>query len=100
MNAVPIFEAKNRLPFFIHKAETEGPVAISRRNKEDAFIISKEDYEAMSVSKPKSVVETIRERHKKYGLDDDDFDYTEYFDSLRERDCFGRAGDEHIFDEV
>ena len=100
MNAVPIFEAKNRLPFFIHKAETEGPVAISRRNKEVAFIISKEDYEAMSVSKPKSIVETIREKLKMQGFfDDDDFDFSAHLESIKEH-YYGRPEDDHIFDEV
>ena len=100
MNAVPIYEAKNKLPFFIHKAETEGPIPITRHNKEVAFIISKEDFEAMAASKQKSIIDRIRERHIKYGLIDDDFDYTEYFDSLRERDYFGRPESEHLFDEV
>ena len=100
MNAVPIYEAKNRLPFFIHKAETEGPVAISRRNKEVAFIVSKETFESMSAPAQESIVDRIRARHKEYGLDDDDFDYTEYFDSLRDRNYFGRPESEHLFDEV
>ena len=46
-SAVPVFEAKNRLPFFIHQAETEGPVPITRHNQEVAYIISKSDYEEM-----------------------------------------------------
>ena len=29
MDAVPIFEAKNKLPFYIHQAEESGPVFIS-----------------------------------------------------------------------
>jgi len=33
-------------------------------------------------------------------LYDDDFDYTEYFDSLRDRIYFGHPGAEHIFDDV
>ncbi|MBO4507744.1 MAG: type II toxin-antitoxin system prevent-host-death family antitoxin [Spirochaetaceae bacterium] len=101
-NAVPVFEAKNKLPFFIHLAETDGPVPISRHNQEVAYIVSKADYEEMMIaSKPqKSIVEKMQERRKKYGLEDDDFDYTEYFDSLRERAYFGRSGSEHIFDDV
>ncbi|MBO4706360.1 MAG: type II toxin-antitoxin system prevent-host-death family antitoxin [Spirochaetaceae bacterium] len=101
-NAVPVFEAKNKLPFFIHLAETDGPVPISRHNQEVAYIVSKADYEEMMIaSKPqKSIVEKMQERRKKYGLEDDDFDYTEYFDSLRERAYFGRSDSEHIFDDV
>ena len=101
-NAVPVFEAKNRLPFFIRLAESEGPVPITRRNQEVAYIISKEDYDELKAGskKKKSIVERLQERRKKYGLEDDDFDYTEYFDSLRDRNYFGRPGSEHIFDEV
>ena len=101
-NAIPVFEAKNRLTFFIHLAETEGPVPITRRNQEVAYIISKEDYDELKAGseKKKSIVERLQERRKKYGLEDDDFDYTEYFDSLRDRNYFGRPGSEHIFDEV
>ncbi len=47
MTAVPIFDAKNRLPFFIHLAEEQGPVMISRRNQEVAVLLSKEDYERL-----------------------------------------------------
>lgn len=42
--AIPVFEAKNKLPFYIHKAEAEGPVFLSRRNKEVAVVISVDDY--------------------------------------------------------
>lgn len=101
MNAVPIFEAKNRLPFFIHKAENEGPVAISRRNKVVAYLISKEDFDSMQAQKPKSIVDRIHDSRVEFGLDDDDdFDYTGYFDSIRDRNYFGRPDSEHIFDGV
>ena len=101
-NPIPVFEAKNKLPFFIHLAETDGPVPISRHNQEVAYIISKADYEEMMIdSKPKkSIVEKMQERRKKYNLEDDDFDYTNYFDSLRDKSYFGRPGSEHIFDNV
>ena len=101
-DAVPVFEAKNKLPFFIHLAETDGPVPITRHNQEVAYIISKADYEKMrNATKPKkNIVEKLQENRKKYGLEDDDFDYTEYFDSLRDRSYFGRPGSEHIFDDV
>ncbi len=101
-NAIPVFEAKNRLPFFIHQAETEGPVPITRHNQEVAYIISKTDYEEMkaAASPRKSLVERLQENRREYGLEDDDFDYTEYFDSLRDRNYFGRPGSEHIFDDI
>ena len=101
-NAVPVFEAKNKLPFFIHLAETDGPVPISRHNQEVAYIVSKADYEEMMIaSKPKkNIVEKMQERRKKYNLEDDDFDYTYYFDNLRDRAYYGHSGSEHIFDDV
>ena len=101
-SAIPVFEAKNKLPFFIHLAETDGPVPISRHNQEVAYIISKADYEEILKSRKseKSVVQKLRENREKYGLEDDDFDYTAYFDSLRDRNYFGRPDSEHIFDDV
>lgn len=102
-NAVPVFEVKNKLPFFIHKAEDEGPVPITRHGKEVAYIISKEDFENLKNTAPKekNIVEKIHDSRVKFGLtNDDDFDYTEYFDSLRLRDYYGNLEGEHIFDEV
>ena len=32
MNTVPVYEAKNKLPFFIHQAEQGNPLAITRHN--------------------------------------------------------------------
>ncbi|MBQ9207300.1 MAG: type II toxin-antitoxin system Phd/YefM family antitoxin [Treponema sp.] len=104
MNAVPIFEAKNRLPFFIHKAETEGPVAISRRNKEVAYIISKEDYEKKMAAPKKSLADRIHDSRAEYGLtDDDDFDFSEHLEKIRREEWFrfeNREREEagHIFD--
>ncbi|MBR1640213.1 MAG: type II toxin-antitoxin system Phd/YefM family antitoxin [Treponema sp.] len=103
MNTVPVFEAKNKLPLFIHQAEQGNPLAITRHNNVVAYLISKEDFEefASGGKKEKSLVERIHDSRAEYGLDDDDdFDYTEYFDSLRDRNYFGRPGAEHIFDEV
>lgn len=104
MNAVPVFEAKNRLPFFIRKAETEGPVPISRRNTEVAYIVSKEDFEAMNKNKKKSIVDRLQERRKEYGLEDDDFDFSEHLERIRQEEgyyeYYGRPESEHIFDEV
>ena len=99
--AVPIFEAKNKLPYFIHQAEENGPVRISRHNEVVAYIVSKEDFEsAFARPQRKSLVEEIHEKRMEYGLEDDDFDLTEYFDSLRERNCYGRSDSDHLFDEV
>ena len=102
MNTVPVYEAKNKLPLFIHQAEQGNPLAITRHNNVVAYLISKEDFEAFTSGgkKEKSLVEKLQEKRKEYDLEDDDFDYTEYFGSLRDRNYFGRPGAEHIFDEV
>ena len=90
------------MPLFIHQAEQGNPLAITRHNNVVAYLISKEDFEAFTSGgkKEKSLVEKLQEKRKEYDLEDDDFDYTEYFDSLRDRNYFGRPGAEHIFDEV
>ena len=100
MNAVPIFEAKNKFPFFVHKAETEGAVPVSRHNNVVAYIISKEEYEKIEAKNKKSFVDMIHDDRAKYGLsDDDDFDFTEYLESLRDPTYYGRDYDKNIFEE-
>ena len=102
MNTVPVYEAKNKLPLFIHQAEQGNPLAITRHNNIVAYLISKEDFEEFTKGgkNEKSLAERMQERRKEYGLEDDDFDYTEYFDSLRERGYYGRPEGEHVFDGV
>ena len=97
--AVPIFEAKNKLPYFIHQAEENGPVRISRHNEVVAYIVSKEDFEKSLAPKEKSLVEKIQESRIAYGLEDDDFDLTEYYDSIRERGYYGKRDSEHLFED-
>ena len=97
--AVPIFEAKNKLPYFIHQAEENGPVRISRHNEVVAYIVSKEDFEKSIAPKEKSLVERIQESRIAYGLEDDDFDFTEYYDSIRERGYYGKSDSEHLFED-
>ena len=97
--AVPIFEAKNKLPYFIHQAEETGPVRISRHNEVVAYIVSKEDFEKSVAPKEKSLVERIQESRIAYGLEDDDFDLTEYYDSIRERGYYGKSDSEHLFED-
>lgn len=100
-NPVPVFEVKNKLPYFIHKAEDEGPVPITRNGKEVAYIISKSDLDEMKAEQPKkkSLVERLRDNWKKAGLDNDDFDFTAYLNSLRDHNYYGPAESEHLFDD-
>ncbi len=101
-NPIPVFEAKNRLPFYIHLAETDGIVPIARRKDVVAYIVSSDEFESMkSRDEKKTLVERIHDSRADFGLtDDDDFDYTAYFDSLRDRNYFGRPESDHVFDEV
>ena len=46
-NAVSVSQAKNRFSFYIHLAETDGPVPITRRNEVAAYIISKATYDEL-----------------------------------------------------
>ena len=63
---VPMFEAKNKLPLFMHKAETEGPVFISRRNKTVGVILSIDEYNKLLLAKPKrTILEAAAEFRKK-----------------------------------
>ena len=97
-DSVPIFEAKNRLPFYIHKAETEGPVFISRHGKEVAVIISQDEYNE-KIAKKRSFIDEVHELRVKYGLEEDDFDYNEYFEKFRDKNDFGRPSMYHIFED-
>ena len=66
MNAVPMYEAKNKLPLFMHQAETTGPVFISRRNKTVGVILSIEEYNKLISVKPKrTILEAAAEFRKK-----------------------------------
>ena len=97
-NAVPIFEAKNKLPFYIHQAEEGSPVPVSRHNNVVAYIVSKEDFENATAPKKKTLVERIQESRIAYGLEDDDFDISAYYDSIRERGFYGKSDSEKLFE--
>ena len=84
-NPIPVFEAKNKLPYFLHLAEIDGPIPIMRHNKVVAYIISKNDYDTIrKENKPqKSLVQKLQDNRQKYGLETDDFHYAEYFENFR-----------------
>ena len=79
-NAIPIFEAKNKLPLFIHQAEENGPIFISRRGKSIAVLISLKDYnnmteQAKKAQKKPNIVERIEAFHKRNGyIPDEEID--------------------------
>lgn len=66
MDAIPIFEAKNKLPLFMHQAETLGPVFISRRNKTVGVLLSFDDYQKLSFhQRRESILDKAAEFRKK-----------------------------------
>ncbi len=108
-NAIPVFEAKNKLPLYIHQAEEEGPVILSRHSKEVAVLISIEEYHHLledrkAYRKRLNIVERaklFRERHKEL-YEGDDFDKTidQVFNHIREDQPSSYYKENHVWDEV
>ena len=98
MNAVPMYEAKNKLPLFMHQAETSGPVFISRRNKTVGVILSIDEYNKLIAAKPKrTILEAAAEFRKKVDdtLTDEDIDRI-----FNVRDETPDTYESHVFDGV
>ena len=97
---IPMFEAKNKLPLFMHKAETEGPVFISRRNKTVGVILSIDEYNKLLLAKPKrTILEAAAEFRKKV---DDSLTDEEIDRILNNRHTWPDDDDygSHVFDGV
>ncbi len=101
-NAIPIFFFFFLLSYFLHKAKEEGPVFISNRGKPEFVLQTIEEYEQQIQAKPKekSLIERINEARKTFGLKNDDFDFSVYYDSIKEKNPMTRNSEEHLFDEV
>lgn len=98
MNAVPMYEAKNKLPLFMHQAETIGPVFISRRNKTVGVILSIEEYNKLIAAKQKpTILEAAADFHKKVNdtLSDEEIDRI-----FNTRDEDFDTYESHVFDGV
>lgn len=98
MNAVPMYEAKNKLPLFMHQAETLGPVFISRRNKTVGVILSIDEYNKLISAKPKrTILEAAAEFRKKVDntLTDEEIDRI-----FNVRDESPDTYESHVFDSV
>ncbi len=54
LRPIPIFEAKNKLPLFIHQVEAGEPVFIARRNQNVAVLVSFSDYSNLVASARKN----------------------------------------------
>lgn len=98
MNAVPMYEAKNKLPFFMHQAEESGPVFITRRNKTVGVILSFDEYNQMLTRTRKgTILDRAAEFRKKVDgtLTNEDID--RIFDV---RDNTPDSYESHVFDGV
>ena len=100
MNTVPIYEAKNKLPFFIHQAETVGPVFISRRSKTVGVLISIDEYNRFIANKPKETIldRAAEFRRKTAGLFTDK-QIDEIFD-VRDHSTKGTSWEDDVFKGV
>lgn len=100
MNSVPVYEMKNKLSQYLHMVVEEGPVGISVHGKPSFVIQTIEEFDEKRVPK-QSFYSKSQEIKMLYTLnEDDDFDYTAYFDSIRDRNYFDRPDADHIFDGV
>ncbi len=98
MNSVPMYEAKNKLPLFMHQAEKVGPVFISRRNKTVGVILSIDEYNKLISARPKrTILEAAAEFRKKVdgNLTDEEIDRI-----FNVRDESPDTYESHVFDGV
>lgn len=85
MTQVPIFEAKNKLPLFIHQAEDSGPIFISRRNKNVAVLISFDSYNRLvSKSKKPNIIERAKAFRERTGWNITNEEVDEIFANVRD----------------
>ncbi len=98
MNTVPIYEAKNKLPLFMHQAEESGPVFISRRNTTVGVILSIADYNRIIA---KSCKDTILDRAAEFRKKVDGLFTNEDIDRIFDvRDNTPDSYESHVFDGV
>lgn len=98
MDTVPIYEAKNKLPLFMHQAEETGPVFISRRNQTVGVLLSFDDYNRIiSRSHKDTILDRAAEfRRKTAGLITNE-EVDRIFDV---RDNTPDSYESHVFDGV
>ena len=65
MTAVPIFDVKNRLPYFIHLAENGETIQITRHGKPVARIISEKEVEQEHKTESQVFMEKLMEWRKR-----------------------------------
>lgn len=103
-NAVPVFEMKNKLSFFLHKVEEEGPVFISNRGRPAFVLQTVEDYEKQTQTAPKekTIFEAMAALRQQYEItEDDDLAVADVYEHLRGAEPYcGRESAEHLFDGI
>ena len=98
MTTVPMYEAKNKLPLFVHQAEETGPVFISRRNKTVGVLLSFDEYNRLLSKKSKDTIldRAAEFRKKTAGLFTND-DIDRIFDV---RNNTPDTYESHVFDGI
>ena len=98
MTTIPMYEAKNKLPLFVHQAEENGPVFISRRNKTVGVLLSFDEYNRLLAKKGKDTIldRAAEFRKKTAGLFTNE-DIDRIFDV---RDNTPDTYESHVFDGV
>lgn len=97
MNTVPIYEAKNKLPLFMHQAEESGPVFISRRNQTVGVLLSINEYNRIiSKGRKDTILDRAAEFRRKTAelLTDEDID--RIFD-VRDHSSKGTSWEDDVF---
>ena len=100
--AVPIYQAKNRLPLFIHQVEQAGPIRLSRHNKEVAVIISISDYDALvaQAAKQCSILDRAAAFRKRTAALFTNQDIDDIFAAAKDDAAHGTSWEDGIFDGV
>lgn len=103
--AIPIFEAKNKLPYFIHQVETNGPVRLRRHNKDVAVLISSDDYDALvaqakKANMGKSFVERAADFRKRNGGSMNDEEIDRIFSSARNEETVPFTDEAALFKDT
>jgi len=100
MNPIPIFEAKNKLPLFIHQAEESGPVFISRHNKSVAVILSIDEFNKLNASAKKTPIwERAKKLREQYAPDLTNEEIDQIF-NVRESSTTGTSWESDVFKGV
>ena len=84
MNDIPVYEAKNRLSYYLHLSDEQGPIFITNHGKVSYVIQSISEFnEARNKFKEeKTIYDHVLEARVKYGLSDD-IDFEGHLKNLR-----------------